>query len=276
MKAINLPRNCHYTWVGMLAILAIVNGAGCGPDKAKEISATNPPRAASPPDLMMNPGRTADNRVLALDGKTASFRVPDSPSLHSLSNAMTLELWFKAASFYQQSGAVNSLLRKNVEAGGENFFLRFRIMWGRPAIELSCGNRLLQAAYDFEPGTWYHLAGTYDGKRITALVNGVAVSSQSFNGAIGIDDSDLIIGKGDPNFSRGEYFHGEVDDIRIWNLARSPEQIREAMHAHLTGKEPGLVAYWPFDDGTAKDFSTNGNNGVLEGASIVGAQDNTR
>jgi hypothetical protein len=33
----------------------------------------------------------------------------------------------------------------------------------------------------------------------------------------------------------------------------------------LTGKEPGLVAYWTFDDGTAKDMSGNGNNGVLDG-----------
>ena len=34
--------------------------------------------------------------------------------------------------------------------------------------------------------------------------------------------------------------------------------------------EPGLVAYWNFDDGTAKDLTGNGNNGTLVGgASIV-------
>jgi hypothetical protein len=69
----------------------------------------------------------------------------------------------------------------------------------------------------------------------------------------------------------GEYFQGDLDEIRIWNVARSPEDIQAARNKRLTGKEPGLVAYWTFDDGTAKDFSTNGNNGVLDAeARIVG------
>jgi hypothetical protein len=178
---------------------------------------------------------------------------------------MTLELWFKAASFYKQSGAVNSLLRKNVEAGRENFFLRFRIIETKPTIEMSAGQQILRAAHNFEPGTWYHLAGTCDGKVMTAFVNGEAIGQQDLARPIEIDDSALVIGKGDPDFSMGEYFHGEIDEVRIWNVARTAEQIRGAMRARLAGKEAGLVAYWPFDDGSAKDLSTNGNNGVLDG-----------
>jgi hypothetical protein len=78
-----------------------------------------------------------------------------------------------------------------------------------------------------------------------------------------IDNSDLFIGKGDPEFSSGEYFHGVLDEIRLWNVARSPEEIRAAMNTPLTGKEPGLVAYWDFDNDTAKDKSGHGNDGVL-------------
>jgi hypothetical protein len=81
-----------------------------------------------------------------------------------------------------------------------------------------------------------------------------------------------MIGKGDPAYSLVEYFHGEIDEIRIWSVARSPEQIRAAMSGRLSGREPGLVGYWAFDDGTAKDQTGNGNNGVLDGDSrIVGA-----
>jgi hypothetical protein len=200
------------------------------------------------------------------------MRVPDSPSLHSLSNGMTLEVWFKAASFYKQSGAVNSLLRKNVEAGSENFFLRFRIIVGKPVVEMSSGAQIMQAPHPFEPGTWYHLAGTYDGRIMTVFVNGEAIGSRRFAGPIEVDDSDLMIGKGDPQYSSGEFFHGDIDDIRIWNVARSPEQIRAAMNTRLKGTEPGLVACWTFDDGTAGDSSTNRNTGVLGGeARIVAA-----
>jgi hypothetical protein len=193
------------------------------------------------------------------------MRVADSPSLHSLTNGFTLEVWFNAESFYSQNGAVNSLLRKNVQAGGQNYFLRFRIVGGAPAIEMSSGNQILHATYDFEPGTWYHLAGTYDGKTMAAFVNGQKVGSTRQAGPIELDDSDLMVGKGDPDYSDGEYFHGQIADIRIWNVARSGEQIQAAMKTKLTGKEPGLVALWTFEDGTAKDQSGNGNNGVLDG-----------
>lgn len=225
--------------------------------------------ASGPPPL--NPDSFSSNRVATLDGTTASIRVTDSPSLHSLNKGLTLELWFKAASFSQQEGTVNSLLRKNVEAGGENFFLRFRIMGGKPVVEMSAGNRIARAPYDFEPGIWYHLAGTYDGAVMTVFVNGVFVSSARLGVPIQIDDSDLFIGKGDPQFSEGEYFDGAVDEIRIWSVARSAEQIRTAMSGPLSGNEPGLVAYWNFEDGTAKDLTANGNNGELDGeARIVG------
>ena len=97
----------------------------------------------------------------------------------------------------------------------------------------------------------------------------MAIGSQRFTGPIEIDDSDLMIGKGDPAYSLGEYFHGDIDEIRIWNVARSPEQIRAAMSGRLSGREPGLVGYWAFDDGTAKDQTGNGNNGVLDGDSRI-------
>jgi Concanavalin A-like lectin/glucanases superfamily len=270
MKALRTKQGTRTGFLLALAIWAVAVTLGCHRENPQSQFATRPP---SPPPATptSNPGKLPNNRVLVLDGQTASMRVPDSPSLHSLTNGLTLEVWFKAASFYEQDGSVNSLLRKNVEAGGENFFLRFRIMGGKPAIEMSCGRQILRAPCDVEPGAWYHLAGTYDGKTMTVFVNGVALRSQGVTVPIEIDDADLMIGKGDPAFSTGEYFHGELDDICIWNVARSPEQIRADMNEHLSGKEPGLVAYWTFEDGTAKDLTGNGNNGVFDGDTrIVG------
>ncbi len=77
---------------------------------------------------------------------------------------------------------------------------------------------------------------------MTVFVNGVFVSSARLGVPIQVDDSDLFIGKGDPQFSEGEYFDGAVDEIRIWSVARSAEQIRTAMSGPLSGNEPGLVA----------------------------------
>ena len=220
----------------------------------------------------MEPDESAVNRVLSLDGEGDYVRIADSQSLRSFSNAITIEVWFKVSSFYPDNGMVNSVIRKNITPGAENFFLRFRNVSGNPAVEMSIGYDIetLRAPYDLAVGTWYHLAGTYDGTSMTVFVNGASIKSERASGSLYIDKSDLFIGRGDPEFSFGEYFHGALDELRIWNIARSPEEIQAAMNGPLTGKEEGLVAYLNFDNGTAKDLSGHGNDGLLnEDAQIV-------
>jgi C-terminal processing protease CtpA/Prc len=222
-------------------------------------------------NLIVSSNTDDDNQVLSLDGDGDYIEVSDSPSLHTISDAITLEVWFKAASFYPDSGNVNSIIRKNLAAGRENFILRFRtIQGGKQQIEISPGPRIgkIIVPYKFEKRKWYHLAGTYDGSGLTAYLNGVKIKSQAARGMINIDDSDLYLGRGDPQYSMGEYFHGELDEIRIWNVARTQPEIKSTIISSLTGKEDGLVAYWNFDDGTANDLSS-GHKGSLNGDSQI-------
>mgnify|MGYP001046101047 CR=1 FL=1 len=218
-------------------------------------------------DEPSEPEESTVNRVLSLDGEGDFVRVADSQSLHSFSDAITIEAWFKASSFYPENGMVNSIIRKDITAEAENFFLRFRNVAGGPSVEMSIGYDigLLKAPHNFAVDAWYHLAGTYDRSAITVFVNGLSIKSQIASGTLYIDNSDLFIGKGDPKFSLGEFFHGSLDELRIWNVARSPEEIGASMDSPLTGKEEGLVAYWNFDDGTATDLSGHGNDGILNG-----------
>jgi len=215
--------------------------------------------------------QAAVNRVLNLDGQTSGMQVPDSQSLHSLRDAITIEAWFKPSSFYPDNGNVNSIVRKNVAANEENFLLRLRIARGKPLVEMSpgCDIGVLLAPYDFEKDKWYHLAGTYDGEQVAVYVNGVRIKSGEFAGRMNIDKSDLVLGKGDPECSHGEFFHGDLDEVRIWSVARSAKEIQAAVNTPLNGKEPGLVAYWSFDDGTAKDVSPNHNDGKLDGKARI-------
>ena len=57
---------------------------------------------------------------------------------------------------------------------------------------------------------------------------------------------------------------GELDEIRIWNLSMTQENVLDSMYAELDGLEKGLQGYWQFDQGTGKDIpdkSNHGNNG---------------
>ena len=60
---------------------------------------------------------------------------------------------------------------------------------------------------------------------------------------------------------------GQIDDVSIWNVARSQSEIQNNMHKILNGDESNLVAYYPFDhtSGTAlSDRTTNDNDGTLK------------
>lgn len=55
------------------------------------------------------------------------------------------------------------------------------------------------------------------------------------------------IRKGSHNGDIRNFFEGEIDEMRVWNVARTEAQIKATMSSSLTGSEPGLVAYWRFN-----------------------------
>jgi hypothetical protein len=60
-----------------------------------------------------------------------------------------------------------------------------------------------------------------------------------------------------------------MDEIRIWNYARSQEQIKQTMKQVLLGSEPGLVGYWNCEQGTYAavlyDKTSSHHDGALVG-----------
>src|SRR5439155_19228199 len=68
------------------------------------------------------------------------------------------------------------------------------------------------------------------------------------------------------------YFKGAIDEVEIWNAARSQAAIQGDMFRKLTGSEPGLAAYWRFEENGAsvQDLTGHGNSGYL--GSIVTTQ----
>lgn len=61
-----------------------------------------------------------------------------------------------------------------------------------------------------------------------------------------------------------QVFKGDLNEVRIWDTVRTPEQIRDNIHRHLIDGEKGIVGYWPLNEGgsstVAKDQSGNGND----------------
>ncbi len=89
------------------------------------------------------------------------------------------------------------------------------------------------------------------------------------NGGQGVKN---IIGSSDANLAIGatawgvEFFAGNIDEVSLWNVARTETEIRETMYHQPTGNEIGLIGNWRFDEGTgttASDISSNHTSGTL-------------
>lgn len=88
-------------------------------------------------------------------------------------------------------------------------------------------------------GQWHHIAAVYDGD-LDLYVDGV-----HYVGSYGDYDymeSDLRIGASTQTWY--SHFEGDVDEVRLWDHARTMQEIREHAHLTLSGAEPGLYSYW--------------------------------
>jgi hypothetical protein len=85
-------------------------------------------------------------------------------------------------------------------------------------------------------------------------------------------------------WANGRFFNGVMDEVRIWNVARTQSEIQSNMNSELAGTETGLVAYYPFNQGIAAgnntaisnviDKTPNARNGVLYNFAKTGTTSN--
>ena len=75
----------------------------------------------------------------------------------------------------------------------------------------------------------------------------------------------VLIGENSQAVNR--HFNGKMDEVRIWNVARTQAQIQDNMDNQIEGNETGLLAYYRFNElagaATALDYSTNNFNATL-------------
>ncbi len=107
-----------------------------------------------------------------------------------------------------------------------------------------------------------HVAATYDGQTLKLFVNGaldnqVAAAYPAFNYS---RPDNVTIGAANYGFDYWRRFDGTMDEVRIWNTARTEVQISAARNIHLCAGTPGLVGYWTFTGNSLLDASGNGNN----------------
>ena len=185
----------------------------------------------------------------------------------NLTSAISIETWIKtdglgsrqtiAGKGYPNTGEPYYQYHVEIRAGGEIYF----------PLSLNGTRQTTETSATINASQWYHIACVYDGSTIKVYIDGVEESSSNASGSISTYSTSFYLGaySGHVSSNVGS-FNGVMDEVRIWNDARTVAEIQENMHKELAGNESNLVAYYKMSNGTGTsltDNSSNSNTGTL-------------
>lgn len=114
---------------------------------------------------------------------------------------------------------------------------------------------------------WYHLAFSFDGATLSYYVDGGLKGTNAFSY---VNYATHTIKIGGFSSTTPTDIAGMESDVRVWNCARTGAEIALFKSRRLTGRELGLLGYWPLNEGTgtnAFDGTINASTGAIYGAS---------
>jgi hypothetical protein len=157
---------------------------------------------------------------MKFNGSSNWITVNDSASL-DLTTGMTLAAWvYPTVSLTDWA----TVIMKEQPGWGTYLLYANDHRTGQPdnVIFVGGAERVLSAGSHLPTNTWTHLAATYDGSTQKLYVNGELVGSRPQTGTIAVSDGKLRIGG---NSVWGEYFTGQIDEVRIYNRALTQAEV---------------------------------------------------
>ncbi|MEP1069071.1 MAG: LamG-like jellyroll fold domain-containing protein [Crocinitomicaceae bacterium] len=102
-----------------------------------------------------------------------------------------------------------------------------------------------------DDGNWHHLAYTHDGTTGKLYVDG------ALEGSISVPLNTAATGNFQLGSGSSDYLGGAIDNVSIWDYAKTESEIQDEMLTCFDGNEVGLVAYWDLNDGTGSGVATD-------------------
>jgi hypothetical protein len=220
---------------------------------------------------MQQLGASPNSGSLQLNGTSAYGEVPTSPEL-SPAEDWTIEFWFKDDDPNGFDHEFRYLLNKGDGVGPE---APYYVLVGNGA--LLAGVRTAGANHPltynlhpagYSPKIWQHVAASFQANTttLTLYLNGLQVARQVLGVRSTGNTLPLQIGRQGPVL--GRYLTGKLDDLRIWNMLRSANEVQANLAFEFVSQPLGLVANWhfsPSSGGLAIDSAGNHTATLLGG-----------
>ncbi len=153
----------------------------------------------------------------------STFIVQDSESL-KITGDLTMEAWIYPTAKPQKGGIITKY-----KGAGDNrgYMIDFYDTNFRTILSTD-GTRDTNIAVEtttWEENTWYHVATVFDGSNISFYIDGKLINKKAKSDGINPTTSPLELG----NSWEELVFTGIIDEARVWNIAKSAEEIQKLM-----------------------------------------------
>lgn len=213
---------------------------------------------------------TPSKKNYSIQFKGTGFARVSHASYYNVPKGWTIETWFKDESPEGYNHETRYILTKGDTTTTANIPYIMGIEYDNLFIGTRNYGENKVMTYNLPQNniaanTWHHVAATYDNKsdEIILYIDGVSVLRAIVSTYTTEENTQpLYIGKnGSKNF-----WLGKLDDVRIWDTARTPVHIRDTYQTQFTSPQKHLIGNWRFDEGkgnTAIDISSNKENGLI-------------
>lgn len=192
--------------------------------------------------------------ALNFDGVNDMVVVSSTPVSFSnlATNSFTFEAWVNpsASAFQRIIFAQPSTTNFASMGTGAGNVIYFYVIAGGTTYSVATTGSIPQ-------NQWTHVACRWTAGTLTPEVffNGVLQPGAGGGGSSSGTNGLMVIGS---RPGGAQYFNGSLDEVRVWDVARTNCQIQSNMNSEFTAPVPNLVAYYNFNQGIA-----GGNNAGL-------------
>lgn len=176
----------------------------------------------------------------------AHARIPANAALNPTA-AFTFEAWV-AITTSSTGEDCRSIAGKNWQ---QSWWIGLCNVGAKPTLRSYLrGASSVRNGGQIEPGRWTHVAVVFNGTQRLHYINGELAATFDETGALGTSTDEMRIGS-DVSWQFAPA--GAINEVRLWNVARTLEELRENLSRTITAPEPGLIAVWPLN-GSVNDI----------------------